>query len=173
MRFLLGCHLTIRSHLIRVAAGVVINTYKTLSLDHGMVLCFSGVVFQLWNCREMFLWTWKLRPDGSNIIPLWKLENCTLKAVRKTSWSVLHYSKNFGQVLSFESFEIIYLLGTSCWEVIWQYSFILSGNNYGSQLYTEHTPVTDFLLELYNSVCLGMSLHNLKLQGICFYEPGN
>lgn len=45
MRFLLGCHLTIRSHLIRVAAGVVVNTYKTLSLDRGMVLCFSGVVF--------------------------------------------------------------------------------------------------------------------------------
>lgn len=45
VRFLLGCHLTVRSHLIRVAAGVVVNTYKTLSLDHGMVLCFPGVVF--------------------------------------------------------------------------------------------------------------------------------
>ena len=46
--FLLGCHLTVRSHLIRVAAGVVVNTYKTLSLDlfsHGTVLCVPGVVF--------------------------------------------------------------------------------------------------------------------------------
>ena len=35
----------IKKIIFTLTAGVVVNTYKTLSLDHGMVLCFPGVVF--------------------------------------------------------------------------------------------------------------------------------
>ena len=68
LTFLLGSHLTVLVHLIKVKTGMGVKSLRTLSHDHfyhETIQCFLGVSLQTVKMqRNMFLWAWALGPDS-------------------------------------------------------------------------------------------------------------
>ena len=93
--FLLGSHLILLLHLIRVTTDMTFNTHRTLSPDllfHGMVHSIMGVSLHSFETsgKHVFVKSLqKLGPDGkTNIFRQWMLEICSLKSARKTHWFI-------------------------------------------------------------------------------------
>ena len=158
--FLLGSHLKILIHLIRLTTGMVVNSHRPLSPDlfsYGISHCVPGES-SLKFLGKKFLWNWEMDLMAKEVFSL------------SETWIFISLNLPENHIVSFFSSlqlwswfwisEIKRMFPTSAFEVIWQFHLIRVTTDMAVNTHRTHYP--DIFSHGMVNCVQGVSLHNCE-----------